>query len=237
MYFLIAISLGFLGSFHCIGMCGPIALAIPVKNKSFWSLVFASSIYNMGRVVTYSILGFFFGLIGKGFAIAGWQNILSVSLGCLLLGFVFYPQLKFKRLNAALDFLFLDKIKNILRKLFAQPAYFTLFSIGLLNGLLPCGLVYLGIAGSMSTSDPFQGSMFMAAFGLGTLPAMLAVSFARNFIGIRFREKIRQSIPVMVGLMAVLLILRGMNLGIPYVSPSLENHSGILHHQCCKMRK
>lgn len=237
MFLLLAISLGFLGSFHCIGMCGPIALAIPLKSKSFFGVFISSLLYNLGRVTTYATLGFFFGFLGKGFAIAGWQNILSISLGLSLLIILFVNTSRINLFGKSGILVFLEKIKAPIRRLFGINTYSSLFLIGLLNGLLPCGLVYLGIAGSMATLDPWKASLFMAAFGMGTLPAMLIVSAARNFISIRFREQIRRLMPIIVAMMALLLILRGMNLGIPYISPLVENDSGMVHHQCCSKPK
>jgi sulfite exporter TauE/SafE len=223
VFLFIAISLGFLGSFHCIGMCGPIALAIPVKGNSYVSLFISALLYNSGRGITYCILGFMFGFLGRGVAIAGYQNILSVSLGVILLSFLLVSALKIRGFNTSKGFIVLEKLKSKIRVLFGIRSYRSLLLIGVLNGLLPCGLVYLGVAGSLATMDPWKGALFMGAFGVGTFPAMLLVSAARNFIGIRFRENIRKLVPLVVGMMAVLLILRGMNLGIPYISPLLEN--------------
>jgi len=233
MFLLAAISLGFLGSFHCIGMCGPIALTIPVKRSSFSSIISGSIIYNSGRIITYAFMGLLFGLLGKGFAMAGWQNILSVSLGIIILILLFFPKLSWISKKTGLIFHLLEKLKLQLRKLFGIHTLRSLFLIGLLNGLLPCGLVYLGIAGSVATGDALKGALFMAAFGLGTLPAMMAITIVRDSISIRFREKIRRAIPVFIVVMAVLLILRGLNLGIPYVSPSVETTGETSHHQCC----
>jgi sulfite exporter TauE/SafE len=233
MFLLAAISLGFLGSFHCIGMCGPIALTIPVKRSSSISIITGSLVYNSGRIITYACMGLLFGLLGKGFVLAGWQNILSVSLGIIILVLLFLPKLSWISKNTGLIFHLLEKLKSQLRKLFGIHTFRSLLLIGLLNGLLPCGLVYLGIAGSIATGDTLKGALFMTAFGLGTLPAMMAITIVRDRITISFREKIRKAIPVFVGLMAVLLILRGLNLDIPYVSPSIETNGGTCHHQCC----
>lgn len=233
MFLLAAISLGFLGSFHCIGMCGPIALSIPVKRTSSLSVFMGSLIYNSGRIITYAVMGLFFGLLGQGFALAGWQNIISVTLGISILALLFLPDLSKLPFNIGLIFRLLENLKSRIRKLFGVHTMRSLWLIGLLNGLLPCGLVYLGIAGSIATGNAVKGSLFMAAFGLGTFPAMMAITAARDYISIRFRERIRKVVPVFISTMAVLLILRGLNLGIPYISPSIETNNGIFHHQCC----
>ena len=234
MFLLAAISLGFLGSFHCIGMCGPIALTIPVKRTSSLNIFMGSLIYNSGRIITYAIMGLFFGFLGQGFALAGWQNIISVSLGITILVLLFLPTFSKLPFKTGSVYRLLENLKSRIRKLFGIHTLRSLWFIGLLNGLLPCGLVYLGIAGSIATGSAIKGSLFMAAFGLGTFPAMMAITAARDYISIRFRERVRKVVPVFIGIMAILLILRGLNLGIPYLSPSIESTNGITHHECCK---
>ena len=235
MFFLAALSLGFLGSFHCVGMCGPIALTIPVKRSSKLSVFAGSLIYNAGRVTTYAFLGTLFGLLGQGFAMAGWQSFLSLTLGSLILIFLFVPKIKFIKHSNGILMMFLGKIKSNISQLFGQNTKEALFFIGVLNGLLPCGLVYLGIAGSIATGNAFTGALFMVGFGLGTIPAMMTLTVIRDFISIKFRENVRKAVPVFVGIMALLLILRGLNLGIPYVSPEakVSPKTGIIVHQVC----
>jgi len=238
MFLLAALSLGFLGSFHCIGMCGPIALTIPVNRSSNFSIISGSIIYNFGRILTYGILGLLFGLLGKSFALAGWQNILSVTLGIGILLFLFFPRFSAIPIKMGPIIHLLEKLKSNIRKQFGVHTKQSLLFIGLLNGLLPCGLVYLGIAGSIATGDALNGALFMIAFGLGTFPAMLTITVLKDYINIRFREKIRKAIPVFVSIMAVLLILRGLNLGIPYVSPSVHtSDTEISHIECCSKKQ
>lgn len=236
MFLLAAISLGFLGSFHCVGMCGPIALAIPIKGSSFIFRLLGSSIYNFGRVVTYFIMGLLFGLIGQTFAIAGFQNILSVTLGLLILVVLLLPDLIPRAKQPKFITSFLAALKTNIRRQFGIHSNSSLFFIGLLNGLLPCGLVYMGIAGSIATGDIIKGSLFMATFGLGTLPAMILVSLSQNLISLKLRSQIRKAVPVFIGTMALLLILRGLNLGIPYLSPKIINENGNSKHQCCSKK-
>ena len=235
MFFLAALSLGFLGSFHCVGMCGPIALTIPVKRSSKLSVFAGSLIYNAGRVTTYTILGTLFGLLGQGFAMAGWQSFLSLTLGSLILIFLFVPKIKFIKQSNGILMMPLGKIKSNISQLFGQNTKEALFFIGVLNGLLPCGLVYLGIAGSIATGNAFSGALFMVGFGLGTIPAMMTLTVIRDFISIKFRENVRKAVPVFVGIMALLLILRGLNLGIPYVSPEakVSPKTGVIVQQVC----
>lgn len=233
MFLLAALSLGFLGSFHCIGMCGPIAMSIPVKRTSMFSLVFGAVIYNGGRVFTYTCLGFLFGLLGKGFMMAGLQSALSIGLGIGVLSILFLPKISFLPVSKGALINVLEKVKSNIRSLFGKNTRRALLLIGVLNGLLPCGLVYLGIAGAVAVGSALNGALFMLGFGLGTLPAMLLITVIKDVIGLQARAKIRKVMPLFIAAMGVLLILRGMNLGIPYVSPRIEITSDGSVHSCC----
>lgn len=221
-YLLTAIVLGFLGSFHCVGMCGPIAMALPVHNKPALVKHALIVLYNFGRIITYSFFGFVAGIVGSSFSMAGWQQGFSISVGVLLLLAVFLPkQLNFTGIN------FFVRLKSAIGAMFSKGTRSSLFVIGLLNGLLPCGLVYLGIAGAAVTGSVLKGALFMAAFGLGTLPAMWLLPLAGGIVTLGFRNTLRKAIPVLVTSMALILILRGLNLGIPYLSPKLNSNGKI----------
>lgn len=234
LLFITAISLGFLGSFHCIGMCGPIALALPVHRYSLLKKSVGIFLYNLGRIVTYSFLGLVFGLLGQSFFIGGLQQILSISIGVLLLLSVILNKTKPFNSHKVLGtiYSFINSVKFQLGNLFNKKGLHVLFLIGLLNGLLPCGLVYIGIAGAMATGHYLKGMEFMFYFGIGTIPIMYAVAFVGQFITLKYRTVIRQTMPYVVSLMAILLIIRGLNLGIPYLSPQFEKET----HQvsCCE---
>ncbi|GEP93949.1 sulfite exporter TauE/SafE family protein [Chitinophaga cymbidii] len=225
-----AILLGFLGSFHCIGMCGPIALTLPVHHLQGGKKMGGILLYNAGRVAAYMLMGLLFGWLGRQFYIGGWQQGLSIALGVLLLASVIFHRY-FRRLPRFT--IWQGKIKTILGRLLAKQQFRTLAAIGFFNGFLPCGLVYLGIAGALATGDILQGALFMGAFGAGTLPAMVAVSWFGQLITLQWRTRIRRLIPVMVSMMAVLLILRGLNLGIPYISPAMQHTEEKVTVNCC----
>lgn len=226
LLFFTAITLGFLGSFHCIGMCGPIALTLPVHQFSSLKKYIGILFYNSGRVITYTLLGLFFGVLGQTFFLGGFQQALSISLGImLLLGLMatytqwfHVPQLHF-------IYKAIQSLKTQLGNLFNKQGLHFLFFIGLLNGLLPCGLVYLGIAGALATGRFDTGAFFMFYFGLGTMPMMFAVAVLGQFVSMNFRNGIKKAMPIIVTIMALLLILRGLNLGIPYISPIIEQQS------------
>lgn len=226
--------LGFVGSFHCIGMCGPIALLLPVQHLTGGKKMAGILLYNAGRVSAYAIFGLLFGWLGQQLYLGGLQQWLSIITGCLLLA---VAGLKFTGIRwtkgGHLPNAFTQKIKLLLGRLLQQQRFRTLYAIGFLNGLLPCGLVYLGIAGAVATGDVLKGMLFMAAFGAGPLPAMKSVTWFSHLINITVRNKMRRMIPVVVSIMGILLILRGLNLGIPYISPTLVPHSEHVVENCC----
>lgn len=103
--------------------------------------------------------------------------------------------------------------------------------MGLLNGLLPCGLVYVACAGATATGHPWSGARYMLVFGAGTVPLMLAISLSGRLVPSALRLKLRQAVPICILLVAALLILRGLSLGIPYLSPDLSSGPG--GSSCC----
>ena len=226
---LAAFTMGLLGSFHCVGMCGPLALSLPLNNDSSWAKFSGGLLYNAGRIVTYSFFGFVFGIVGKSVALFGFQQWLSVILGVLIIVFVILPKRVAFFNNNNFVIKFLEKLRSALGKLFSKRNYSSLFSIGLLNGLLPCGLVYMAAAGAVATGNILHSVFFMAFFGLGTLPMMWSIAFFGNYVGVGLRQKIRRAYPYMMTLMACLLILRGMGLGIPYVSPKVDTEKKVVH--------
>jgi sulfite exporter TauE/SafE len=220
MVYISALTLGLLGSFHCVGMCGPIALAIPLKTDSWLARIFGGVLYNLGRAITYAVMGAVFGLLGRGLVMSGFQQWVSIVMGAIMILSVITPSIYKNRFNADKGvFSFVGKLKMSLGKLFAQRSYGSLLMIGLLNGLLPCGLVYFAIAGAIATGSSASGSLFMFIFGLGTLPMLLAISLLGNMITLELRKKITKLIPYAIVFIGVLFILRGLSLGIPYLSP------------------
>lgn len=219
---LAAFTMGLLGSFHCVGMCGPLALSLPLNSNSNWAKFSGALLYNSGRIITYSVFGLLFGIIGKSFSFFGFQQWLSIIVGVLILYFVMLPEKTEGIARKSFVTVFFERIRTSLGRQFSKKNNASLFSIGLLNGLLPCGLVYMAAAGAVATGDVLSSVTFMAFFGLGTLPIMWSVAFLGNYIGIGTRQKIRRAYPYMMMLMGFLLILRGMGLGIPLVSPKME---------------
>jgi sulfite exporter TauE/SafE len=225
-----AFIVGLFGSFHCIGMCGPIALALPVAKQSNLSFFSGRILYNLGRSFSYVLMGLIVGFIGEKLIISGYQQVLSILLGLLVLVYVFLPaKLKAGITNLSFIQLILASLKTKIYPLLRNQNSFSLLLIGFLNGFLPCGFVYIGLAGAISTGNPFDGMIFMFLFGLGTFPVMFAVSIFGKFVSINFRQRLSKLTPVFAVLFACIFILRGLNLGIPYLSPKLD--SSVKTHQ------
>lgn len=217
-----AIVLGFLGSLHCVGMCGPIVLALPTTNlPTRMEFLLGRTIYNMGRVVTYMVLGAILGGIGKVISFAGFQASFSVVLGAIILIALFFP------FNATISFLTDNKLwKNSIGALFRKKSFSALFGIGVFNGLLPCGLVYAALAGAAASGSVVYGAAFMLVFGLGTIPALLAVSFLGDLFKLNRAAVMRKVLPISMFILGLLLVLRGLSLDIPYISPDLRTPAG-----------
>jgi sulfite exporter TauE/SafE len=230
------LALGFLGSLHCIGMCGPIALALPSHSKSKLSFYSGRILYNLGRVVTYSIMGLIIGLIGQKINLAGYQQIVSIVLGVMILIAVLLPA-RIKKIFIQLKpvQIITKKLQSTIGVLFRQGSQDSLFAIGVLNGFLPCGFVYVALAGAVALGNLEKSILFMTLFGLGTIPAMFSASIVTNLFGQNFRKKVHRAIPVFASVLAVIFILRGLNLGIPYLSPKMKQVTQVnSSHDCCK---
>lgn len=233
--FIVAFTIGIVGSFHCVGMCGPLALALPISKQSFFAKFTGAFLYNAGRIVTYSVFGLVFGLIGKTAGLFGFQQWLSLVVGLLIIIFLVVPaKYKIQALASKHLYAYFSKLRTALSKLLKQKRQSSLFIIGLLNGLLPCGLVYMAAAGAVAAGSTLDSVVFMAAFGLGTLPVMWSVAFFGNYIKSSIRLKINRAYPYMLALIACLLILRGMGLGIPYLSPQMNTKKAEVQVCCGK---
>jgi len=212
--------LGLLTSFHCVGMCGPIALSLPLHGDTKLKKLLGGIIYNLGRTITYAIMGLIFGLVGHGLSTLGFQKIVSIIAGTLMIATVFFPHLfSFTDKTDKGLFSFVNAVKRGLKGLFNTKSFWGLLLIGLLNGLLPCGPLYFAVIVSAGTGNVIESVLFMILFGLGTIPLLLLVTIAGNFISVKARNRINNFIPVIMVIMGILFILRGLSLGIPFLSP------------------
>src|SRR6185369_6480895 len=183
-------------------------------------------LYQVGRVITYSTLGLIFGLAGRRVYLAGFQQWFSIVMGMLIL--VLIAQYWIFRKNVHPTFLgkFYFLVQNAMRRILKIKGMLPFLFFGIANGFLPCGMVYIALAGALVTTQVSHSVLFMAMFGLGTLPAMFAVNYFRQFFSLSLRNSFRKAVPVFVSVMAVILILRGLNLGIPFISPVLQSATG-----------
>ncbi|OYX83373.1 MAG: hypothetical protein B7Y83_11650 [Flavobacteriales bacterium 32-34-25] len=202
-------------------MCGPIAMMLPVDRNNPVKKVTQIMSYHLGRISAYATIGFIFGLLGKGFFIAGIQQKMSVVIGILMIIAIVIPEKVFARYNFSKPlFRLISKMKQLLGSQFKKKSYQSLFTIGLLNGFLPCGMVYVALFGAIAMQSSSLGVLYMVLFGLGTIPLMSTVLYMDSFLSVAVRNKIQKAIPVVVALIGVLFILRGLGLGIPYISPT-----------------
>jgi len=228
-----ALIFGLLGSFHCIGMCGPIAFLLPLERDNKLKKLLQIFLYHSGRIFSYAIIGLAFGVVGKSISLFGLQQQLSIIIGIIMLLLVLIPKHKLGKLNPEnAGFKFVNKLKNHLGRELKKKRPDTFFTVGFLNGFLPCGLVYMAVLGAIAVGSTIKGSLYMVLFGLGTIPLMTSAIWISNIISVQSKKYIRRLIPVFVGIIAILFILRGMGLGIQFVSPSFKSEKISSSYSC-----
>jgi len=220
----IAFFIGLFGSIHCIGMCGPLAFAVPVFENKWWLILIDKTLYNFGRIITYSLLGLLIGLIGRQLWVYGFQQGISLASGLFIIMAGFSRLFKIKLSGAKMFPAVFAPINKLLT--YALTHRGGHFVIGLINGLLPCGFVYLAMAGAINTPNPMSAAQYMMFFGLGTFPLMLLATVSSGFAGPLFRRRINKVMPYLMVCLGFWFILRGLNLNIPYLSPAKQT-SGI----------
>ncbi len=218
-----ALILGLAGSLHCIGMCGPLNLALPLPQNQRLAYQKALFQLQLGRVLGYSLLGALVGSFGFLLHDLILQQGLSLGLGLLL-------------------FLFL--VLTLVGKQPSPPAWLrrawgalmrreAWLMVGLLNSLLPCGLSFAALTAAAAEASPWRGAAFMAIFGLATVPALLATAAMRQKL--LSWPKLRRLAPSLsIGLLATLLMIRGLGLGIPWLSPAVTHDAGKVKISCCQ---
>lgn len=215
---------GLISSLHCIGMCGPIAMMLPVNKSNPAEKVIQILIYHIGRLTAYASLGLIFGLLGRGFYMAGIQQQLSIAVGILMIVIVVVPEREFMKYNFSKPvYRLLSKIKSNLGNQFKRKSPDAFFTIGLLNGFLPCGLVYAALFGAIAMQNLTLSVTYMILYGIGTIPMMSAVVYLSNLLSIPVRNKLQKIIPIVVIFIGIMFIFRGLGLDIAYLSPSVTN--------------
>ena len=215
--------IGFFGSLHCVGMCGPLALALPLPTNSVWQKVVGALLYNLGRAITYSVLGLIFGFVGVGLKHSGIQQVVSILCGVVMILSVVLPGLiKLPKGSNKVTNSIYNTLKKKIGDSLNRRKIGNLFIIGILNGFLPCGLVYVAISKAVLSLSLAESVLSMFFFGLGTLPMMFSVAFFSDIIKSRYLYQLKKFIPVFIILLGIIFILRGMNLGIPFISPDMS---------------
>jgi len=227
-WILAGLAFGFFGSVHCVGMCGPLALSLPGADQSRVRFVVERVVYNLGRVLTYTLLGGLVGLAGRGAALAGLQQAVSVGIGVVMILAAAVPWVsrRVQQLEQAPAAL-LGKVMAPIGRLYQRGGTGALLVVGVLNGLLPCGFVYAALATALTAGDLVQSMTFMAAFGLGTGPAMLGVSLIGRVASATWRARLQRLVPYGLAFVGLLLIVRGLGLG-SMLSPLLRPPGALL---------
>jgi len=215
-----ALVLGLLGSLHCLGMCGPIAFMLPLDRENNVKKTTQLFIYHAGRLLAYGIIGVLFGLLGKGLSLFGIQQKLSIGIGALMIVLVLIPAryLNGHKLLSPI-YSIIGKVKSKLGAELKKKTPDTFLTIGFLNGFLPCGLVYMALLGAVAMGNALEGGLYMMIFGLGTVPLMSLVVYSKGMLSSSIKFRIQKLIPVFVVIIGILFIIRGLGLGIPYISP------------------
>lgn len=175
--FYTAIIMGLAGSLHCAGMCSPLAVAVTSKKPFLLSGI----LYNSGRVLVYALLGALAATFGSALHLAPYQQTISIALGIafLVIGVgLFSAQVPYLGVWVLK---FTSFLKRIFGKVLQRKSAFTTFSLGMINGLLPCGLTYLALSACLILPSATEGFLFMTFFGLGTWPVMVGFTRLLNF--------------------------------------------------------
>lgn len=215
--YLSGLILGLGASLHCLGMCGPLVMAVPMKSTNTYDRAWGITQYHIGKTATYALLGLLVGVVGISIKTFQWMQVLSVICGVLI---ILFAWAKFVKIPFGKTFVqkFTQFSGRALNKLFKSNLPFKPLFFGSINGLLPCGLVYIALINSILAGSPLQSMLAMVFFGLGTVPVL---TFAR-VISQRMKWKTNRWTPVLVTVVGAMIILRGLNLNIPYISPKID---------------
>jgi sulfite exporter TauE/SafE len=202
-------------------MCGPIAMMLPVDSTNEAKKVTQIITYHIGKLTAYGFLGLIFGILGRSFYLAGMQQQLSIIVGILMILVAIIPEKVVAKYNFSKPvYKIIAKVKSNLGQQFKNKSYKSLFTIGLLNGFLPCGMVYVAIFGAIAMQSVSFGVIYMLLFGIGTIPMLTAVIYLSNLVSFSFRGRVQKMIPIIAVAIGMLFIIRGLGLDIPYLSPS-----------------
>jgi sulfite exporter TauE/SafE len=198
-----AVLLGFMGSLHCAGMCGPLVLLTPVVGRTRGSILASRLVYHAGRIAVYSLIGLLFGAVGRSIVFAGFQQWISLIAGASMLSALFLT-IRFKANLTRVPV----RLKSLFGSFIHKRSYFAIFTLGAINGLLPCGLVYMAATASMAQRNVSGAMAYMSLFGVGTIPILLAISFAGGRLPFARSAITQKLVPLTIAFVAILLIVR-----------------------------
>lgn len=229
--YIMALLMGLTGGLHCAGMCGPIMLFMPFHHFAGWRKVLALAAYHLARISVYAAMAvvlFSF----KGAFRPEVQRYVSMVLGGVLLvaGIVTFLPAGFSR---TVKLPWSEFVRRKLGKFIGNPSMSSIMMSGALNGLLPCGLVYMALSASITLPGPWEAALFTYLFGMGTVPLLVAIAVVGRRVSFFRGVTFRRLTPVVVFSFGCLFLLRGMNLGIPYLSPKVAVAKGKVVHSCC----
>lgn len=222
--------MGLTGSMHCAGMCGPIIWVMPFQALSGYKKWLGIALYHLGRLSVYATLGLILFSFKSVFD-PHVQQYVSMIAGALLLIAGIASFIPGKTLQFNLPWA--GWVRAALAKFMAKPGLLSLLFTGALNGLLPCGLVYVALSASITAQSAVGAMLMMYTFGLGTVPMLVMLTVLKNRVSFVRQLSIRKLVPVTMLLFGCLFILRGMNLGVPYLSPKLEMEKNEIKASCC----
>ncbi len=227
---------GLVGSLHCLGMCGPIALSLPGTAQQGGRYLLGRLLYNLGRIVTYSALGAVVAMMGVAAAMFDVQRWFSLALGVVMIALALHHYGVWGKKWAQGDNMVTRAWRRGMGRVMQIQGHAGMFALGLMNGILPCGLVYAGLFLAANSAAAWEGAAKMALFGLGTVPLMLSLSWSGKWLGGWLRKRSRMIMPTMMAFLGIMFLVRGMALGIPYLSPRMEQGSspGKVKMSCCE---
>ncbi len=213
----VAFFVGLFGSIHCIGMCGPLMFAVPFTGSARWQLFADRLLYQLGRILSYSLLGAIAGIIGRQVWLSGIQNGLSIVSGVLIVMAGLSRVFKWWAAGSAITAKLMAPLNKLLAYALKHRAGH--FAIGMLNGFLPCGFVYLALVGAVNMNSVGGAAGFMLWFGLGTLPLLYAAAIGAGFVNTTVRTRLNRVVPYFMILLGFWFVARGLELNVPYLSP------------------
>jgi hypothetical protein len=225
-----ALLMGLTGSLHCAGMCGPIIWVMPFGMVNGIKKWLGIALYHLARISVYALMSFVLHSFKSLFQ-PQWQQYISIALGVILLTVGFLSFVPNHKLSISLPWA--GFVKKQLGRFIGNPNLFSLFMAGLLNGLLPCGLEYMALSSTVVAPTATQAVVLMYVFGLGTIPMMVAITILKHQSGILRMPNIKKLVPVTLLFFGSILVVRGMNLGIPYLSPKVSVEHNTVKASCC----